>query len=75
MVALGRVSGNWMSWVSISNKKLVDRGIRLVSYLGGCSYGEAAERLFAAEEWIDSRDWSGREKPCAVQLALNCISD
>ena len=73
MVALGRVSGNWMSWVSISNKKLVDRGIRLVSDLGGCSYGEAAERLFAAEEWIDSRDWSGREKPCAVQLALNCI--
>ena len=72
---MGRVSGNWMSWVSISNKKLVDRGIRLVSDLGGCSYGKAAERLFAAEEWIDSRDWSGREKPCAVQLAFNCISD
>ena len=73
MAASGRVAGNWMSWVSISNKKLVDRGIRLVSELGGCSYGEAAERLFAAEEWIDSRDWSGREKPCAVQLALKCI--
>ena len=70
MVKMGRVSGNWMSWVSISNKKLIDRGIRLISELGRIPYEEAAERLFAAEEWIESQDWTGKETPCAVQIAL-----
>ena len=70
MAASGRVAGNWMSWVSISNKKLVDRGIRLISELGGIPYEEAAERLFAADEWIQSQDWTGKEEPCAVQVAL-----
>ena len=70
MAAMNRVAGNWMSWVSISNKKLIDRGIRLLVELGGVSYEEAAERLFAAEEWINAQDWTGKEVPCAVQLAL-----
>ena len=70
MVKMGRVSGNWMSWVSISNKKLIDRGIRLISELGRIPYAEAAERLFFAEEWIESKDWTGKETPCAVQVAL-----
>ena len=67
MAAMGRVAGNWMSWVSISNKKLIDRGIRLLVELGGISYEEAAQRLFAAEEWVESQDWTGKETPCAVQ--------
>ena len=67
MAAMGRVAGNWMSWVSISNKKLIDRGIRLLVELGG---EEAAQRLFAAEEWVESQDWTGKETPCAVQIAL-----
>jgi len=70
MVSLGRVTGNWMSWVSISNKKLVDRGIRLVAELGAVQYRRAAEVLFAAEQWVDSQDWTGRERMCAVQVAL-----
>jgi N-acetylmuramic acid 6-phosphate etherase len=73
MAASGRVAGNWMSWVSISNKKLVDRGIRLISELGGIPYEEAAERLFAADEWIQSQDWTGKEEPCAVQVALKWL--
>ena len=73
MVKMGRVSGNWMSWVSISNKKLIDRGIRLISELGRIQYEEAAQRLFAAEEWIESQDWTGKETPCAVQVALEKI--
>ena len=75
MTKLGRVSGNWMSWVSISCKKLIDRGIRLVSELGDVSYGEAAERLFAAEEWIAGQDWTGRETPSAVQVALERLRE
>ena len=70
MAASGRVAGNWMSWVSISCKKLIDRGIRLLVELGGISYEEAAQRIFAAEEWVQSQDWTGKEEPCAVQLAL-----
>ena len=70
MAAMGRVAGNWMSWVSISNKKLIDRGIRLLVELGGVSYEEAAQRIFAAEEWVQAQDWTGKEEPCAVQVAL-----
>jgi N-acetylmuramic acid 6-phosphate etherase len=70
MASMGRVAGNWMSWVSISNKKLIDRGIRLLVELGGVSYEEAAQRIFAAEEWVASQDWTGKEEPCAVQVAL-----
>ena len=73
MVSSGRVAGNWMSWVSISNKKLIDRGIRLLVELGDVSYEEAAVRLFAAEEWVNSQDWTGKEEPCAVQVALEQI--
>ena len=75
MTAMGRVAGNWMSWVSISNKKLIDRGIRLISELGGVAYEEAAERLFAADEWVQSQDWTGKEEPCAVQVALKWLRD
>ena len=73
MAAMGRIAGNWMSWVSISNKKLIDRGIRLISELGSVTYREAAERLFAADEWVQSQDWAGKEEPCAVQVALGGI--
>ena len=73
MAAMHRVAGNWMSWVSISNKKLIDRGIRLLVELGEISYEEAADRLFAAEEWVASQDWTGQEEPCAVQVALKGI--
>jgi N-acetylmuramic acid 6-phosphate etherase len=41
MVLLGRVTSNWMSWVEVSNKKLRDRGIRLISELCGVTYREA----------------------------------
>ena len=31
---------------------------------------ETAQRIFAAEEWVQSQDWTGKEEPCAVQVAL-----
>lgn len=70
MAAMGRIAGNWMSWVSMSNKKLIDRSIRLVAELGRIPYEEAAQRIFAAQEWIQSQDWSGKEEPSPVQVAL-----
>ncbi|MBR4653079.1 MAG: hypothetical protein IKO72_06930 [Kiritimatiellae bacterium] len=73
MAAMGRIAGNWMSWVSMSNKKLVDRCIRLLVELGGVSYEEAAQRIFSAQEWIASQDWSSREEPSPVQVALAAL--
>ena len=70
MAAMGRIAGNWMSWVSMSNKKLIDRCIRLLVELGHVSYEEAAWRIFAAEEWVASQDWSKSEEPSPVQVAL-----
>ena len=29
-----------------------------------------AQRIFAAEEWVQAQDWTGKEEPCAVQVAL-----
>ena len=71
MAAMGRIAGNWMSWVSMSNKKLIDRCIRLLVELGRIDYEEAAQRVFAAQEWIASQDWSKTEEPSPVQVALD----
>ena len=75
MAAMGRIAGNWMSWVSMSNKKLIDRCIRLVAELGRVSYEEAAERIFAAQEWVEAQDWSKAEEPSPVQVALKALKE
>ena len=72
MAAMGRITGNWMSWVSVSNKKLIDRGIRLLVELGGVPYEEAAERLFAAVGYVERNDWGGND-PSPIQVALGQI--
>ena len=73
MAAMGRIAGNWMSWVSMSNKKLIDRCIRLLVELGRIDYEEAAQRIFAAEEWIASQDWTHEDEPSPVQVALKWL--
>jgi N-acetylmuramic acid 6-phosphate etherase len=45
MVALGKVRGNLMIDLSITNEKLRDRAVRLVAELRKCDYAEACERL------------------------------
>ena len=70
MVVLGRVTGNWMSWVDCTNKKLMDRGARLVAEIGGLSYEESCERLFEALEIIAASTPPGAEKQSAVQYVL-----
>jgi N-acetylmuramic acid 6-phosphate etherase len=45
MVALGRVRGNLMVDLAITNEKLRDRAARLVMEFGKCDYVEACERL------------------------------
>ena len=45
MVALGKVRGNLMIDLAMSNEKLRDRAARLVAELAKCNYAEAVERL------------------------------
>jgi N-acetylmuramic acid 6-phosphate etherase len=45
MVALGKVRGNLMIDLAITNEKLRNRAARLVAEFGKCDYAEACERL------------------------------
>ena len=70
MVVLGRVTSNWMSFVDVTNKKLMDRGIRLISEIGNLSYKESCLLIFETVEKLEKSYQPGSEKPSAVQVAL-----
>jgi len=70
MVRMGRVVGNAMVWVSPSNKKLIDRGTRLISLSTGYSYERACEALHEAMEEVARRSQVGEEVPSPVALAI-----
>ena len=46
MAKLGRICSNYMIYLNISNKKLVDRASRIISELCGLSYEDACLELF-----------------------------
>ncbi len=73
MVRMGRVIGNAMVWLSPSNKKLIDRGTRLISQVTGCDYERACEALHQAMEEVASRSGEGEEAPSPVALAIERI--
>jgi N-acetylmuramic acid 6-phosphate etherase len=50
MIRLGKVKGNLMIDLNVSNVKLRDRAVRLVSHVRKCSYDEA-ESLLASHDW------------------------
>ena len=71
MVCLGKVKSNWMSFVSMSNKKLIDRCIRLIAELGNISYEEACYDLHQSIVELEQTDFTGKEEPSPVQYTLN----
>jgi N-acetylmuramic acid 6-phosphate etherase len=73
MVRLGRVIGNAMVWVSPSNKKLIDRGCRLIVQQTGSTYEHACEVLHEAIEEIGRRAQGGEEVPSPVAWAIGRI--
>lgn len=70
MILMGRVTSNWMSWVEVSNKKLRDRGIRLISELCEVSYKEACYALHETLEEMKTLDFTNQEKPSPVQYTI-----
>ena len=75
MVVMGRVSGNWMSWVDVTNKKLKDRGIRLIVDHTGLSYRDACYALHETLEELKSINTSNVEKFSPVQYTIRKIKD
>jgi len=73
MALMGRVVGNAMIWLSPSNKKLIDRGSRLISQLTGCSYEQACIELHKTMEEVKSRSQQAEETPSPVALAIEHI--
>ena len=70
MAVLGRVTGNWMSWVDATNKKLIDRATRLIAEIGGMDYRTACMKVFEAMEIIENTRKPSDEKVSAVQYVL-----
>ncbi|MBR4863481.1 MAG: hypothetical protein IKU07_02800 [Oscillospiraceae bacterium] len=46
MARMGRVDGNWMTSLAMSNKKLIDRSARIVSDVCGVPYEVALEEVY-----------------------------
>lgn len=74
MAVMGRVTGNWMSWVNLSNKKLMDRGTRLVSEIGKVDYNTACIKIHEALEELEKIQERSQEAVSAVQYVLNNIN-
>jgi len=74
MVRMGRVIDNAMVWLSPSNKKLIDRGSRLISQQTGCSYEQACITLHQTMDEVESRSQQDKETPSPVALAIERIS-
>ncbi len=70
MAVLGRITGNWMSWVDCTNKKLMDRGARLLCEIGGLDYRTACISLFEALEELQETRHKSDECVSAVQHVL-----
>jgi len=67
---MGRVVSNWMAHVETTNKKLVDRGTRLVAELAGMGYDEACFELHKTRQELARRAPSSvRVSPVAATLA------
>jgi len=73
MVMMGRVTSNWMSWVNISNKKLRDRAIRLISELSSVSYEKACYALHETLEDLKKLNEAERKEVSPVQYTIKKI--
>jgi N-acetylmuramic acid 6-phosphate etherase len=73
MVRMDRVIGNAMVWLSPSNKKLIDRGSRLIVQQTSCNYERACIVLHETIEEVTSKQKQGKEVPSPVALAIERI--
>ena len=60
MAKMGRIQGNYMVYINISNKKLVDRATRIISDLCDISYDEANYELFLTKLMLEEQNIDGK---------------
>jgi N-acetylmuramic acid 6-phosphate etherase len=70
MTLLGRVTGNYMTYVTPTNKKLIDRAARLTAGIAGIPYEEACSHIFDAIEATEDDRKRGRGVPPLVNIAV-----
>lgn len=73
MGCMGRLVSNWMAHVEPTNKKLVDRGSRLIAELGGVDYETACHTLFATVDELSRTVPPGAERPSPVAVAIEAL--
>ena len=56
MARMGKIDGNWMTSLSMSNKKLVDRSARIVSDVCDVEYETALEENFYSRALIEAQN-------------------
>ena len=74
MGLMGRLSSNWMAHVETSNKKLIDRGTRLVAELANVDYETACVALHETIEMQAAEKDAKREKPSPVFLTVQRLT-
>ncbi len=70
MAKIGRIRGNYMVYISISNKKLIDRATRIVSALCDVDYERANYELFLSKVMLDSKNISGMTAIATIERLL-----
>ena len=74
MAKMGRIQGNAMVWVWPSNKKLIDRGIRLICEVTGKDYNLSCHLLFEAMEKVEQLREAGQPVPSPVATVIEQFS-
>jgi N-acetylmuramic acid 6-phosphate etherase len=59
MARIGRIWGNYMIYLDISNKKLVDRAARIISELAQLPYDKALFELFYSQLYMKQENITG----------------
>lgn len=75
MGKLGRLEGNWMAHVDASNKKLIDRSVRLVSNLAGVDYQTACIALFESMAEMNGWDEARRKTTSPAAYTFHRLSN
>jgi len=70
MARMGRLTGNLMVCVETTNKKLIDRGTRIIAEVVGLSYEEACHQLFETLENMDAYRKPGEQLPSPVAITI-----
>lgn len=70
MGCMERLVSNWMAHVETTNKKLIDRGSRLISELAGVDYETACYALHETNEHLAQSLRADAEKPSPVALTI-----